>query len=153
MSDADLIQTFKLNDVAATCNLAERLAPVLGEGDIIALEGDLGAGKTEFCRALIHALGYAEDVPSPTFTLVQVYDSQPLAVWHVDLYRLDVPEEIVELGLEEAFEDALTLIEWPERMGDGLPQECLHLHLEITGESRTLTLTGGQDWRTRLKDL
>ena len=95
--------------------LAATLAAALRPGDIVALSGDLGAGKTTFARAVIGALGWEGEVPSPTFTLVQPYDTDP-EVWHVDLYRLDDPREADALGLFET--DAVLLVEWPERLGD-----------------------------------
>lgn len=144
-----------LPDLAATKAIAARLAPVLRAGDIIALDGTLGAGKTEFCRAIIHALGYRGDVPSPTFTLLQIY--QPAAdgppVWHMDLYRLEQPEEAFELGIEDGFETAINLIEWPSRLGRYLPAGGLTLRLDIApdGLSRKLSIFGDGAWAARLR--
>ena len=107
-----------LPDEAATAALASRVAALVVPGDIIALKGDLGAGKTSFARAFIRARGDAhEEVPSPTFTLVQIYQTDAVAIWHFDLYRLDAAEEAWELGIEEAFASGVSLIEWPERLG------------------------------------
>lgn len=116
------------------------LAPFLAPGDLLALHGDLGAGKSTLARAILQGLGAEEDVPSPTFTLVQTYDFA-FPVWHVDLYRLDAPEDALELGLEEAYDTALCLIEWPERLGASLPAHALHLRLALTGDETTRTLT------------
>lgn len=133
---------------AATEALARHLAPLLRAGDLLLLAGDIGAGKTHFARALIlarlaHAGAAPEDVPSPTFTLVQCYQAGDLEIWHADLYRLGASDEIVELGLEAAFETALCLIEWPERLGPLVPPEALHLRLEPTegGAARSLRAT------------
>lgn len=113
-----------------TSRLAAHIAGALGPGDCLLLEGPIGAGKSHFARALIHALlGYAEDVPSPTFTLVQTYDTPAGEVWHSDLYRLTALEEIEELGLTEAFDDAICLIEWPDRLADLAPEGALTLSL------------------------
>ncbi len=149
-----------LPDEAATAALARRLAPLLAAGDVIALAGDLGSGKTCFARALINTLprgpgapeGEAEEVPSPTFTLVQVYERGPAAVWHVDLYRLDRPEDAEELGLEEAFGEAIVLIEWPERLAGRLPPDRLELHLSYGAAegARRAVLTGFGAWGPRL---
>ncbi len=107
-----------LPDQAATEVLAVRLAAVLRPGDLIALGGDLGAGKTTLARALIRAAAGAEiEVPSPTFTLVQVYDLPIGAVWHFDLYRLSGPDEVIELGWDEARAEGVALVEWPDRLG------------------------------------
>jgi tRNA threonylcarbamoyladenosine biosynthesis protein TsaE len=140
----------------ATVAFAQALAPMLDAGDVLALEGPIGAGKTHFARALILArlaeYGVAEDVPSPTFTLVQIYHAGDLEIWHADLYRLTHPDEAAELGLTEAFETALCLVEWPERLGADLPPDALHLQLE-PGESpgaRCATVRGGGDWAVRL---
>ena len=116
------MKEFYLEDLSKSRQLACRLAPMLKTGDILTFEGELGAGKTEFCRAIIHALGYNEDVPSPTFNLVQTYepphdDMARPAVWHMDLYRLEKPQDVFELGIEDGFDTAITLIEWPDRMG------------------------------------
>lgn len=129
-----------LPDDAATRALASRLAPLLKEGDFVALSGPIGAGKTEFCRALIRARAGAEiDVPSPSFTLMQTYDLPDGHVAHVDLYRLADPSELNELGLEEMAEDHLVLLEWPERAADALPPADLTLLFEVIGAARRVT--------------
>lgn len=115
-----------------TAELATRLAVTLTAGDVILLEGDVGAGKTHFARALIQSmLDVAEDVPSPTFTLVQTYPTDQAEIWHADLYRLTSTQEIEELGLLEAFETGICLIEWPDRLGSLRPASALTLHLAV----------------------
>ena len=123
-----------LRGEADTAWLAAALAPVLETGDVLCLHGDLGAGKTAFTRALIRSLGRGdEDVPSPTFTLVQTYDLPALTLWHFDLYRLETPEEVLELGLEEACAEGVAVLEWPDRLGPYLPPERLDIHSENGG--------------------
>lgn len=123
-----------LSGLAATRCLARNLAPALCAGDVIGLAGPLGAGKTTFARALIEALAEAHgpvgEVPSPTFTLVQVYETGAVPVWHLDLYRLERPDDALELGIEEAFAGAITVIEWPERLGDLIPGDWLELVIQ-----------------------
>lgn len=144
--------TLDLEDEAATTALAKRLACQARLGDVYALFGDLGAGKTSFARAFINALpGESEEVPSPSFTLVQTYQRGSLEVWHVDLYRLSGPEETLELGLEEGFSEAIALIEWPERLGEWLPETRLDLAFAYAHDSsedgRRITLTPQGHWR------
>ncbi|MCF6314841.1 MAG: tRNA (adenosine(37)-N6)-threonylcarbamoyltransferase complex ATPase subunit type 1 TsaE [Marinosulfonomonas sp.] len=116
-----------------TARLALALAPQLNAGDVILLEGSIGAGKSFFARALILSLlTTPEDIPSPTFTLVQTYDAPKFDIWHCDLYRLTTPYEVQELGLEDAFESALCLVEWPDRLGDLTPADALVISLQIT---------------------
>lgn len=153
---APLIARFDLPDAAATQALGAALASRLTAGDVVALRGDLGAGKTELARGLIRALfGEDTEVPSPTFTLVQTYEDEavPLSLWHFDLYRLEDPEEAFELGIEDAFADAVSLIEWPERLGPYLPARRLEIALSHVAEGRRATLSGGGDWPERLKGL
>jgi tRNA threonylcarbamoyladenosine biosynthesis protein TsaE len=120
--------TLSLPDAEATAERARALAPQLEAGDVILLEGDVGAGKTHFARALIQSiLPVPEDVPSPTFTLIQTYDSRLGPVWHADLYRITSTPEIEELGLAEAFESAICLVEWPDRLAEIAPPEALCL--------------------------
>jgi len=138
--------------------LAEAIAPALRRGDVIALAGPLGAGKTAFARALIRTLAApqpVEEVPSPTFTLAQIYDLPRLQLAHFDLYRLDDPSALVELGFEEALADGVTLIEWPERAGNMLPAERLDVAIEFTAdaERRRMRLTGRGGWAARLERL
>lgn len=142
-----------LPDPEATEALARRLAPRLRAGDVLLLQGQIGAGKTHFARALIHALGVAEDVPSPTFTLVQTYESSDFEIWHADLYRLSHPDEAVELGLTEAFETALCLVEWPEKLGKDTPESALTLRFSIEGEGRSVEFLGSGAWKERLADV
>ncbi|HEY9549912.1 MAG TPA: tRNA (adenosine(37)-N6)-threonylcarbamoyltransferase complex ATPase subunit type 1 TsaE, partial [Kiloniellaceae bacterium] len=153
-----------LPDLAATESLGRALARLLRPGDVIALSGDLGAGKTALARALIRALpgpqGAAdEEVPSPTFTLAQIYERRPGPVWHFDLYRLESAAEVEELGFSEALA-GIALVEWPERLGALLPADALQVTLTFvkpgvkTGEGgRLARLEGGGDWPHRLAEL
>lgn len=124
--------TVTLESPEATAAFARRVAPALGAGDVLLLAGEIGAGKSHFARALIAerlaAVGMVEDIPSPTYTLVQSYEAADLPIWHCDLYRITEPIEAVELGLWDAFETALCLVEWPERLGDQTPKNAAYLH-------------------------
>jgi tRNA threonylcarbamoyladenosine biosynthesis protein TsaE len=151
-----LLFELTLMDEAETGRVAGKLARILKAGDIIALSGDLGAGKTAMARAMINALpGAPEDVPSPTFTLVQTYNRGELELWHVDLYRLEDPEESLELGLEDAFVDAACLIEWPDRLGPYLPRGHLRVTLSHQGNEsmRHLKIDGDAAWAERLQSM
>lgn len=140
-----------LDDEAATEALAAAIAGLARSGDAILIEGGLGSGKTTLARGFLHALGVTEEVPSPTFTLVQAYESAKGPVWHVDLYRLTRPQEALELGLEEARSETILLIEWPERLGPLRPADALTVALEIEGPTRrSASLAGGGDWPRRL---
>ncbi len=146
----------ELPDEAATGNLAADLARMTLRGDVIGLSGALGAGKTTFARFFIRALGDAAEVPSPTFTLVEIYEPRRgPAIWHFDLYRLAKPEDAYELGLEDALAEGIALIEWPEKLGALLPRERLGLTL-TPGPSETARraeLRAGPSWAERLKGL
>jgi tRNA threonylcarbamoyl adenosine modification protein YjeE len=142
-----------LKNPADTAALGARIAASLAPGDVVALEGDLGAGKTALARAVLEALGLSETVPSPTFTLVQRYELPRLAVSHFDLYRVEDERELDELGLEDALMDGAALIEWPERAGSRLPGNALHVQLDIVGETaRRARLSGPARWAV-LKNL
>jgi tRNA threonylcarbamoyl adenosine modification protein YjeE len=128
--------TLDLPTEADTTQLGQALARVLGAGDCVLLEGSIGAGKSHLARALIRALRDPdEDVPSPTFTLVQTYPGSP-DIWHADLYRLTHPDEVHELGLEAAFDTAICLIEWPDRLGVNAPENPIRLRLDTKGDGR-----------------
>jgi tRNA threonylcarbamoyladenosine biosynthesis protein TsaE len=142
-----------LPDLAATARLGAALACRLAVGDVVALRGELGAGKTELARAIIRAASGDEalTVPSPTFTLAETYDTPPGPIWHFDLYRLDSPEQVWELGFEEALAGGISLIEWPERIGPLLPTNRLDITLGITrGDARAAALVAGPAWAERL---
>lgn len=140
-----------------TALLAQAISGVLTVGDVLLLEGPLGAGKSHFARHAIQArLGRAEDVPSPTFTLVQIYETPDLEIWHCDLYRLSSPDGAIELGLEEAFDTAACLIEWPSRLGDLRPADAVTLQLAMGSgdEGREATFLGSpSDFRTRVESV
>ena len=143
-------RTVLLADPVATEALAAELAGGLGPGDVIALTGNLGAGKTVFARALIMALGKAAGieighVPSPTFTLVQLYNLADFTLYHFDLYRLAAADEVWETGIEDAFADGVSVIEWADRIDGLLPARGVNLHLAFgTGETdRIATISGG----------
>jgi tRNA threonylcarbamoyladenosine biosynthesis protein TsaE len=137
--------TLILPTEADTSALGVRLAQVAQVGDVILLDGPIGAGKSHLARAFIRArLGEKEEVPSPTFTLVQVYDGVGGEIWHADLYRLTHPDEVWELGLDDAFTRAICLVEWPDRLGGHLPEHALNLRLETVGDGRRAHLSGGR---------
>ena len=139
-------------DEAALRDFGARLSAVLRPGDVIALSGELGAGKTTLARAILCGLGHAGEVPSPTFTLVQVYACPPLRlpVWHADLYRLNHPDEADGLALDEVLADGALLIEWPERMGADFWPDALWLRLEGAGQAvRRLTWEAPPAWKGR----
>ena len=139
-----------LPDEAATATLGAWLARQLKGGDVIALSGGLGAGKTTLVRHLLATLGHEGEVPSPSFAIVQPYDHMMLAVWHADLYRIEDPSELVEIGLDSIGDDAALLVEWPERAGPSAWPDALRLTLEITGpEQRRLTAIVPAAWEGR----
>ena len=144
---------FALKNEGETEVLASQLANVSGAGDIIGLIGDLGVGKTAFARAFINARGGDVEVPSPTFTIVQVYEFSDVNVYHFDLYRIEATEELIELGIEDAFTEGISLIEWPDRMDTYLPPDRLDIFFS-TGpneDTREVTLVGyGENWINRL---
>lgn len=145
-----------LADECATARLGRVLAGLARPGDVIALHGTLGMGKSTLARAFVRALtDQSEDVPSPTFTLVQTYQAAGADIWHFDLYRLDKPEDAFELGIEDAFADGINLIEWPDRLGRLMPRRRLEVHLH-PGEkptAREADLISHGQWDDRLKDI
>lgn len=143
-----------LPDAAATLELGARIGVRLTPGDTVCLSGDLGAGKTTLARGAIQAwTGRQEEVPSPTYTLVQTYEGPRGELWHCDLYRLKTPDEAFEIGLVDAFESAACLIEWPERAAALLPRDRLDVLLMPAGEGRRATLTGVGAWREKLEQI
>ena len=146
--------TFHSVDEAASARVACWLAATLDAPCLIFLHGDLGVGKTAFARGFIRArCGQATHVPSPSFALVQPYEAA-LPIWHADLYRLTDPSELEELGLTEAFEEAICLIEWPDRLGSLRPATSLTLRLDLTAQEgeRVLHMSGPERW-SFLKEL
>jgi tRNA threonylcarbamoyladenosine biosynthesis protein TsaE len=149
--------TVSLHSPDETADLARRLGANLSAGDTVLLSGDVGAGKTHFARALVQSLlAQPEDVPSPTFTLVQTYDAASgTEIWHADLYRLSDPSECEELGLTDAMEQSICLIEWPDRLADLRPQDALDITLTATDaeDHRTLTTSWSDPrWDLKLTD-
>lgn len=151
--------SFLVTSLAQTETLAGSLAQLLRSGDCVALHGDLGAGKTAFVRALIHALSEEQpDVTSPTFTLMQSYPVQmqgrAQTCWHADLYRLEHSAEVLELGLDERREEGVLLVEWPEIARDLLPANTLHIRISPgEQEDREIELHGEASWQLRLAQL
>lgn len=144
---------FLITDEVETLRFGASLAGLLQDGDVVALVGDLGMGKTTLSRGIIKSLlPDLTEVPSPTYTIVQTYDCPDFLLWHFDLYRLDEPRDVIELGFEDALND-VCLIEWPEKAGTYLPEARLTVRLDPAGEGRKLTLMAGSDhWADRLKD-
>lgn len=152
--DSPFSARLALADLAATAALGATIAAALQPGDLVALAGDLGAGKTTLARGILTALGLTGPMPSPTFTLVQTYEAPRLVVRHYDLYRIEDPREIAELGLEEALEDGAVLVEWPERAGGLLPDDALYVSLTMSdAQSHQAELTGPARWASLLRGL
>lgn len=125
-----------------TAALAAKIAASAQNGDVFLLSGTLGAGKSVFARAFVQTLcGQDTDVPSPTFTLVQTYESGKGPLWHFDLYRLKDPDEIYEIGWEDAMADGIALVEWPERLGTHAPKNATRILIEtLDAESRRISI-------------
>ncbi len=137
-------------DEAGLADFGARLARVLRVGDVVMLSGELGTGKTTLARSVLRGLGHTGDVPSPTFTLAQVYDGVEPPVMHCDLYRLQSPAEAEILGLDDWLQQGALLIEWPERLGEAVWPDCLWLHLQGAGAAtRSLTCEVGAAWTER----
>lgn len=128
-----------------------RIADKLKPGDVLAMSGGLGAGKTTLARAIIAALGHQGEVPSPTFTIIETYDHLRVPLVHADFYRLDDPGEVEEIGLDDYRDGAALIAEWPDKAG-GFADEpgCLEITLEIVGEGRRAIVEGGPDWVGRM---
>jgi len=143
-----------LADEAATARLGAAIAGRLGVGEAVCLSGPLGAGKSTLARALVRALTRVdEEVPSPTFTLVQFYDGPRLKVAHFDLYRLANPDEAYEIGLDEALDDGAAVVEWPERLDGRLPPDRLDVEIALDGLGRRARLTPHGTWLGRVEGM
>ena len=139
-----------LESAEATERLGRAVAAMLRAGDVIALFGDLGAGKTTLTRGILAGLGFAGEVASPTFPIVQTYEDARVPLWHVDLYRIEDSSELEELALDEAHRDVALVIEWPERLGSALWADALRLHLVVAeGGARFLTAIVPAAWESR----
>lgn len=141
-------RSFPLPDAAATARLGSAIAGLLRPGDVVALSGPLGAGKTTLARAIIAAMTGEKEAPSPTFALVEPYDLAAATLWHFDLYRLENAADVFELGFEDAL-DGVCLIEWPERIEALLPDETLVIRLSLDGDARRAVIRGAADWPAR----
>ena len=146
---------FILNSEDETALLARLIAGMLRRGDTIALAGMLGVGKTTFAKALIQTVLPNEEVPSPTFTLVQTYDAPKFRITHADLYRVKSKRELRELGFDEALDDGALLIEWPDRMSELLPDDRLDIIIEVDDvvEERRTKQIGRGSWAERMRQL
>jgi tRNA threonylcarbamoyladenosine biosynthesis protein TsaE len=146
--------TIDVADETGTGRVAAAVAALAAPCDVIALAGELGAGKTAFARGFLRARGVMGDVPSPTFTLVQLYETPDALIYHFDLYRLARAEDAFELGIEEAFADGISLIEWPERLGPYLPAARLDIALGFgaSDSARTIALAPSATWAARFED-
>ncbi len=142
--------TIDLPDLSAMEALGVRIAARLEPGDVIALSGDLGTGKTTLARAILSALGHEGEVPSPTYTIIEAYDGLSVPVVHADFYRLEHPSEVEELGLDDYREGAALIAEWPDQAG-GFAHEagCLSIALKKVGEGREAVVTAGDNWQSR----
>jgi len=139
-----------LADEKETQALGHQLASLLRVGDVVTLEGPLGVGKTALSRAVLHAVGHGGDVPSPTFAIVQPYDDLPVPIWHCDLYRLEDPSELQELGLDEALDRGALIVEWPAKAGAAAWPQALRLLLDFAAEGqRRLTWEVPAAWEGR----
>jgi tRNA threonylcarbamoyladenosine biosynthesis protein TsaE len=142
-----------INTLEDTKSLAQQIATLTKKGDIITLQGDLGSGKTEFARSFINSLSESpQEVTSPTFNLVHPYDTKTFTIWHFDLYRLESPEEIEQIGLYDAFDNGVSLIEWPQIIDDILPVDRLLIKISFD-DDRVAEVEGRGNWKDRISGI
>ena len=155
LSDQNFLLILDLESAAETEALGRRIADALQPGDTVTLSGALGAGKTLLARSIVRRFLPQEEVPSPTFTLVQTYDAPAFAIWHVDLYRLRSQTEVRELGLDDALDGGVLIIEWPDRMGDLLPRDRLDISFEHEDHptERLVKVVARGSWAARIEQL
>lgn len=161
MSDLTTFKSVKIHLASESemLQFAQKMADEMTQGDVLLLDGDLGAGKSFFARNFINHLAQKQwgkliEVPSPTFTLVQIYDQLWPPIWHFDLYRISTPEEAYELGLDDAVKNAICLIEWPSRLDNDLPANCLNILFKHDGlDSRNVELLLNAHWAERLQGI
>ena len=134
-------KVFLSNSEEDTANVARKMAEIAKMGDVFTLNGTLGAGKSVFARAFVQKLTDAKEVPSPTFTLVQMYQAPKFDIYHYDLYRLKYPQELFELNADEAFYSGVCLVEWPEKMGILTPRNIWNVDFEIKDDGRIITIS------------
>lgn len=144
--------TFDLESLQDTVDFARTLQPLLKRGDVICLYGDLGSGKTTFVQALGQALGIREDIDSPSFVMLKEYHSGRLPLYHLDLYRIKEPHELMDLGLFDIIENGVTAIEWPQIAEQLLPYQTLCLHFEYDGRKRKLKVQGEPQYLVILEE-
>lgn len=151
---SDEVVKVQLDTEEAMQGFGAALARLARIGDSLLLSGPVGSGKSTLARAFIRErlASPAEEIPSPTFTLVQTYEHETGDIWHCDLYRLTSTDEIIELGLTEAFQSAICLIEWPDRLGEDAPKEGLRINLSMHPNGRIARLAGTSDWNERLRE-
>jgi len=154
MSDFNLL-SLTSKDEKTTRRMANAVAEQSRPGDMIALKGELGAGKTLFARAFIQRFGCEEEIPSPTFTLIQSYPIKEMMIHHLDLYRIEHPDDILELGVDEIFADNISLVEWPDRLGDYLPKDRLSIEFQHKSTNnnkleRLIAFEGFGSWQNRM---
>jgi len=145
--------TLFLENEFATTRFGESLAQYLSAGDILAITGPLGSGKTSLARAIIGRLSADDEVTSPTYGLVSTYETPGFLIWHYDLFRLSQKNEIWELGFEDAMDDGVVLIEWPEIIADILPSDTLSISMQAQADGRKIRLEGGGEWPEKLTRL
>ena len=148
-----ITKTIALRNDQETRDFGAKLAKILRAGDVVCLRGELGAGKTSLARGAIESLCDVDEVPSPTYTLVQTYSAPTFDIWHFDLYRLEEPGDVWELGIEEALDDGVCLIEWPERIEGLLSGTELNIVITFTDDGREALVSGASSWEGRLDEL
>lgn len=155
LSEQNFLLLLELKSEAETEALGRRIGDALRPGDTVTLAGALGAGKTLLARAIVRRFLPTEEVPSPTFTLVQTYNTPAFPIWHVDLYRLKTRNDVRELGLDEALDGGVLIIEWPDRMGELLPRDRLDISFELEDDEveRLVKIVARGSWVPRIDKL
>tara|TARA_B100000902_G_C26823290_1_gene675080 strand:- start:187 stop:648 length:462 start_codon:yes stop_codon:yes gene_type:complete len=144
------IGTVNVENEGDTKLIAENLSKICTKGDVIALDGEMGSGKTTFARFFIKKFSSCKTIPSPTYNLLFSYKSKHLTIYHLDAWRIKSEDEFFSLGIEEMFEDSIFIIEWANKITNVLPEDCLYIAIKIKNKFRELTFKGNKNWNNRL---